>query len=117
MAQKRWALSLPLDGFTLAEHADIAREAEGLGYTDAWSLEIDGVDCFAPLAVAAMATEMRIGTAIANVFTRPGEFCPGTPDPDTSNNEAIDSISILDTSDLRVNKFALSSNRSRPISR
>jgi alkanesulfonate monooxygenase SsuD/methylene tetrahydromethanopterin reductase-like flavin-dependent oxidoreductase (luciferase family) len=93
MAQKRWALSLPLDGFTLAEHADIAREAEGLGYTDAWSLEIDGVDCFAPLAVAGMATHMRLGTAIANVFTRgpatlassaaglaeiaPGRFCLG----------------------------------------
>jgi probable F420-dependent oxidoreductase len=93
MAQKRWALSLPLDGFTLAEHADIAREAEGRGYTDAWSLEIDGVDCFAPLAVAGMATDMRLGTAIANVFTRgpatlassaaglaeiaPGRFCLG----------------------------------------
>jgi probable F420-dependent oxidoreductase len=93
MAQKRWALSLPLDGFTLAEHADIMREAEGRGYTDAWSLEIDGVDGFSPLAVAGMATKMRIGTAIANVFTRgpatlassaaglaeiaPGRFCLG----------------------------------------
>ncbi|ETX05449.1 MAG: hypothetical protein ETSY2_22860 [Candidatus Entotheonella gemina] len=93
MAQKRWALSVPLDGFSLAEHADIAREAEGLGYTDAWSLEIDGVDCFTPLAVTGMATEMRIGTAIATVFTRgpatlassaaglaeiaPGRFCLG----------------------------------------
>jgi hypothetical protein len=38
MAQKRWALSLPLDGNTLAEHPEIAREAEALGYTDAWSL-------------------------------------------------------------------------------
>src|SRR5207247_869714 len=36
---KRWALSVPLDGFTLAEHAELAREAERLGYTDAWSLE------------------------------------------------------------------------------
>ena len=93
MRQKRWALSVPLGGFTLAEHADIAREAERLGYTDAWSLEIDGVDCFAPLAVVGMATGMRVGTAIANVFTRgpatlamsaaslaeiaPGRFCLG----------------------------------------
>ncbi len=93
MRQKRWSLSLPLDGFTLAEHADIAREAERLGYTDAWSLEIDGVDCFAPLAVVGMATGMRVGTAIANAFTRgpaalamsaaslaeiaPGRFCLG----------------------------------------
>ena len=56
MDQKRWALSLPLDGFTLAEHGEIAREAERLGYTDAWSLEVDGVDCFSPLAVAALMT-------------------------------------------------------------
>src|SRR2546428_3402520 len=67
---KRWALSVPLDGFTLAEHGDIAREAERLGYTDAWSYEIDGVDCFAPLAVVGVATSMRLGTAIANVYTR-----------------------------------------------
>ncbi len=93
MAQKRWALSLPLEGFTLAEHAEIAREAETLGYTDAWSLEIDGVDCFSPLAVVGMASGMRLGTAIANAFTRgpatlassaaglaeiaPGRFCLG----------------------------------------
>jgi hypothetical protein len=44
MAQKRWALSIPLDNFTLAEHVEIAREAERLGYTDAWSLEVDGTD-------------------------------------------------------------------------
>jgi probable F420-dependent oxidoreductase len=93
MRQQRWALSVPLDGFTLAEHAAIAQEAERLGYTDAWSLEIDGVDGFAPLAVVAQVTRLRIGTAIANVFTRgpatlamsaaglgevaPGRFCLG----------------------------------------
>ncbi len=70
MGHKRWALSVPLDGFTLAEHGEIAREAERLGYTDAWSLEIDGVDCFAPLAVVGMASGLRVGTAIANAFTR-----------------------------------------------
>ncbi len=93
MTQKRWALSLPLDGFTLAEHVDIAREAERLGYTDGWSLEVDGLDCFSPLAVVASVTHMRVGTAIANVYTRgpatlamcaaglaeiaPGRFCLG----------------------------------------
>jgi probable F420-dependent oxidoreductase len=93
MAQKRWSLSVPLDGFTLAEHAEIARDAERRGYTDAWSFEVDGVDCFSPLAVVGMATGMRVGTAIANVFTRgpatlavsaagiaeiaPGRFCLG----------------------------------------
>lgn len=70
MAEKRWSLSVPLDGFTLAEHAALAREAESLGYTDAWSFEVDGIDCFTPLAVVAGATQMRVGTAIANVYTR-----------------------------------------------
>jgi len=70
MADKRWALSVPVDGFTLGEHADLAREAERLGYRDAWSYEADGVDCFAPLAPVALATSLRLGTAIANVFTR-----------------------------------------------
>ena len=93
MRDKRWSLSVPLDGFTLAEHAELAREAERLGYTDAWSLEVDGVDCFAPLAVVGLATRLRVGTAIANVYTRgpatlalcaagiaeiaPGRFCLG----------------------------------------
>ena len=70
MAEKRWSLSVPFDGFSLAEHPGIAREAERLGYTDAWSFEIDGTDCFSPLAVVAGATQMRVGTAIANVYTR-----------------------------------------------
>jgi len=67
---KRFALSVPLDGYTLAEHGALAREAEGLGYTDAWSFESDGLDCFTPLAPVALATGMRLGTAIANVYTR-----------------------------------------------
>jgi probable F420-dependent oxidoreductase len=70
MAKKRWSLSVPMDGFSLAELGDVAREAERLGYTDAWSLEVDGVDGFTPLAVVGMATGMRLGTAIVNVYTR-----------------------------------------------
>jgi probable F420-dependent oxidoreductase len=93
MRATRWALSVPLDGFALAEHAEIAREAERLGYADAWSFEVDGIDGFSPLAVVGMATGMRLGIAIANVFTRgpatlamsaagiaeiaPGRFCLG----------------------------------------
>jgi probable F420-dependent oxidoreductase len=84
---------VPIDGFALPEHADLAREAEGLGYTDAWSYEADGLDCFTPLTPVALATRLRLGTAIANVFTRgpatlamsaaalaelaPGRFCLG----------------------------------------
>ena len=93
MTRKRWSLSVPIDGFTLSEHAELAREAERRGYTDAWSFEVDGLDCFSPLAVVGAATGLRVGTAIANVYTRgpatlavsaagiaeiaPGRFCLG----------------------------------------
>lgn len=68
--QQRIGLTMPLEGFTLAEHSDLAREAERLGYRDAWSYEADGVDAFAPLAVAGQATDLRLCTAIVNVYTR-----------------------------------------------
>ncbi len=93
MPEKRWGLTLPLEAISLARHADVLKDAERLGYRDAWTLEVDGVDCFTPLAVAASATGLRVGTAIANVFTRgpatlamsaagiaelaPGRFCLG----------------------------------------
>ncbi len=70
MGKKRWSLSVPMEGFTLPELADLAREAERLGYTDAWSYEVDGADGFTPLAVIAQASGLRVGTAIANVYTR-----------------------------------------------
>ncbi|MBK6317758.1 MAG: LLM class F420-dependent oxidoreductase [Dehalococcoidia bacterium] len=68
--QKRIALSVPILGYTLPEHVAFAKEAEQLGYTDAWSFEVDGQDCFTPLAVMALSTNMRLGTAIANVYSR-----------------------------------------------
>ena len=68
--ERRLGLTVPLEGFTLAEHIDLAREAEDLGYRDAWSFEADGVDAFAPLAVAAQTNALRLGTAIVNVYTR-----------------------------------------------
>jgi probable F420-dependent oxidoreductase len=70
VAQKRLALSVPIDGFTVPELVEVAREAERLGYTDAWSFEVDGVDGFMPLGVIALGTGLRVGTAIANVYTR-----------------------------------------------
>ena len=71
MAEKRWSLSVPMEGFSIAELGGIAHEAERLGYTDAWSFEVDGVDGFTPLAAIGTATtSMRIGIAIANVYTR-----------------------------------------------
>ncbi len=67
----RYGFTFPFDGLPLHAHRDALREAERLGYSDAWSYEIDGVDCFTPLALAAAWTDgLRLGTAIANVYTR-----------------------------------------------
>jgi probable F420-dependent oxidoreductase len=70
MGEKRWALSVPLDGYSLTELGPIAKEAEELGYKDAWSSEVDALDAFSPLAAVAANTQMRVGTAIVNVYTR-----------------------------------------------
>ena len=40
---KRWGLTFPLDGVPLPAHRELLREAEKLGYTDAWTLEVDGL--------------------------------------------------------------------------
>ncbi len=90
----RWGLTFPLEGVPLSEHREVLQEAERLGYTDAWTAEVDGTDAFVPLALAATWTsDLRLGSAIANVFTRgpallameaaamteaaPGRFCLG----------------------------------------
>ncbi len=70
MHQHRLSISVPLEGLPLSEHAAVLREMEALGYADVWSLEVDGTDAFTPLALAAQTTALRLGTAIANVFTR-----------------------------------------------
>ncbi|MGD9893656.1 MAG: LLM class F420-dependent oxidoreductase [Dehalococcoidia bacterium] len=68
---RRFGLSVPLFGVPLHEHREIVQRAEADGYTDLWSLEVDGTDAFSPLALAAGWTEgMRLGTAIAGTFTR-----------------------------------------------
>ncbi|MCH8920446.1 MAG: LLM class F420-dependent oxidoreductase, partial [Chloroflexi bacterium] len=90
----RWGITFPLEGVPLLEHREVLQEAERLGYTDAWTSEVDGTDAFIPLALAASWTnKLRLGNAIANVFTRgpallameaatmaeaaPGRFCLG----------------------------------------
>ncbi len=68
---QRWGITFPLDGVSLPAHREVLREAESLGYTDAWTAEVDGPDAFTPVALAAAWTErIRLGTAIASVFTR-----------------------------------------------
>jgi probable F420-dependent oxidoreductase len=67
----RWGITLPLHGIALAEQREIVTELPGLGYTDAWSSELNGIDAFTPLALASQwAGELRLGTAIASVYTR-----------------------------------------------
>ena len=70
---KRWGLTLPLTGLPLTaklQH-DIVVGLPDLGYTDAWSAELNGVDAFTPLAFASeWAPQLRLGTAIVGVYGR-----------------------------------------------
>jgi probable F420-dependent oxidoreductase len=68
---QRWGLTLPLPGLPLAEHGELVRRAEALGYTDLWSGETNGPDGFTPLTLSAAWTERaRLGTGIVGVFQR-----------------------------------------------
>jgi probable F420-dependent oxidoreductase len=67
----RWGITLPLRSMPLPEQRDIVAGLPGLGYTDAWSAEVNGADAFTPLTLAAQwADGLRLGTAIAGIFTR-----------------------------------------------
>jgi probable F420-dependent oxidoreductase len=66
----RLGLTLPLDR-PLAAHAGVIGALEAAGFTDLWTAETAGLDAFAPLAhAAALTSRARLGTGIANVFTR-----------------------------------------------
>ena len=67
----RWGITLPLQGRSLPEQREIVAELPDLGYTDAWSSELSGVDAFTPLILASQWTDqIRFGTAIAAIYTR-----------------------------------------------
>lgn len=67
----RWGITLPLGGVPLAAHRDFVKELPDIGYTDVWSAETNGTDAFTPLAlIAEWAPQLRLGTAIAPVYTR-----------------------------------------------
>lgn len=100
----RLGCTIPFDSLPLREHAAVLRRAEAIGYTDAWTAEVDGIDAFTPLTLAATATDtLRLGTAIVSVFTRgpallamsaagmaemaPGRFCLGMG---TSSNVIVE---------------------------
>ena len=64
-------MTYPLEGIRLAEHDSVLRKAEELGYTDAWSAEVNANDAFTPLAAfAAWTKTTRLGCAIANIYNR-----------------------------------------------
>ncbi len=67
----RYGITIPFDGVTLAEHQEWFHRLADLGYTDVWTAEVDGVDGFTPLVLAA-AWEQRLnlGVAVTPVFTR-----------------------------------------------
>ncbi len=68
---RRWGLTLPLAGTSLADHGELVKRAEAAGYTDLWTGETSGPDGFTPLALSAAWTErMRLGTGIVGVFQR-----------------------------------------------
>ncbi|MEU4561698.1 LLM class F420-dependent oxidoreductase [Actinoplanes sp. NPDC023936] len=67
----RWGMTVPFGGVPLADHAAVYRALADAGFTDVWSAEVNGTDAFTPLALAgAWEPRLRLGTAIAPVFTR-----------------------------------------------
>ena len=69
--RNRWGITLPLHGLSLSAQREFVTALPVLGYTDAWSAELAGVDAFSPLVLASQwAPELRLGTAIAGIYTR-----------------------------------------------
>jgi probable F420-dependent oxidoreductase len=70
-SQSRWGMTLPLTGLPLAQQREIVTSMPDQGYTDAWSAELNGIDAFTPLTLAAQwAPQLRLGTAIVGIYTR-----------------------------------------------
>ncbi len=69
--ERRYGITIPFDGVTLAEHRSWYGELADLGYTDVWSAEVDGTDGFTPLALAAAwEPRLQLGVAVTPAFTR-----------------------------------------------
>jgi probable F420-dependent oxidoreductase len=67
----RWGMTVPLAGVPLSDHARAFSALVDAGFTDVWSSEVSGTDAFTPLTLAAIwQPQLRLGTAIAPVFTR-----------------------------------------------
>lgn len=64
------AISLPIPGPDLRDSLAYAREAEALGYDEAWLAEVGGPDAFSLAGALAGATRQRIGTAVVPIYNR-----------------------------------------------
>ncbi|GAA3670064.1 LLM class F420-dependent oxidoreductase [Nonomuraea antimicrobica] len=68
---QNWGMTIPFYDRSLSTSQDLVAELPALGYTDAWSAEVNGTDGFVPLAMAAQwAPGLRLGSAIVPVSTR-----------------------------------------------
>ncbi|MBB5076082.1 LLM class F420-dependent oxidoreductase [Nonomuraea endophytica] len=68
---QNWGMTIPFSDRSLAASKELIAELPALGYTDAWSAEVNGADGFTPLAMAGeWAPGLRLGSAIVPVFTR-----------------------------------------------
>src|SRR4029453_13992447 len=64
-------MTYPLEGIPLSEHDSVLRKAEVLGYTDAWSAEVNANDAFKLLAAfAAWTQKTRPGRGLQQSFIR-----------------------------------------------
>jgi len=64
-------MTIPVADETMAELPALLTELADAGYSDVWTSEVNAVDAFAPLLVAAQRTpQLRLGTSIAGVFQR-----------------------------------------------
>ncbi|HWL66492.1 MAG TPA: LLM class F420-dependent oxidoreductase [Actinomycetota bacterium] len=62
----------PVFGFDVRATSELARKAEGMGYTDCWTAETSGPDGFSVASAVGVSTKsLRLGIAIAPVYTRP----------------------------------------------
>ncbi|MCX4096826.1 LLM class flavin-dependent oxidoreductase [Nocardia sp. alder85J] len=67
----RLGMTLPMADEPLSAVPGVVDELAAAGYTDLWTSEINALDAFAPLTVAALhRPELRVGTSIAGVFAR-----------------------------------------------
>ena len=57
-------------------HAELAQEAERLGFDSVWTAESWGNDCFTPLAwIGAQTSRLRLGTSVAQLSARTPTAC------------------------------------------